>query len=54
MSMIVSWNVRGMNKEARHKEVEAYINTMNVPVVGLLETRVKQNKMAHIRQKFGN
>ncbi|XP_058763491.1 uncharacterized protein LOC131636928 [Vicia villosa] len=52
--MICTWNVRGINKEARHRKVKSYLNKFNVPVVGLLETRVKQHNADRIRRKFGN
>lgn len=52
--MIVTWNVRGINKEARHKEVCSYLHSFDVPIVALLETRVKKHNADRIRSKFGN
>ncbi|XP_058722962.1 uncharacterized protein LOC131594771 [Vicia villosa] len=52
--MISTWNVRGMNKDIRHREVSSYLHSMQVPIIALLETRVKQDKADRIRSKFGN
>ncbi|XP_058753527.1 uncharacterized protein LOC131626708 [Vicia villosa] len=48
------WNVRGINKEARHREVNSYFSTFKVPIIALLETRVKKDNASKIRRKFGN
>ncbi|CAK8574902.1 unnamed protein product [Lathyrus sativus] len=51
--MIVTWNVRGINKQARHREISSYISTFSVPICALLETKVKQNNADKIRKSFG-
>lgn len=52
--MITTWNVRGINKEARSREVSSYLSTFKVPVIALLETRVKHVNADRVRKKFGN
>lgn len=52
--MIVTWNVRGMNKEARHKDIYSSCSEFQVPIIALLETRVKNNNAEKIRNCFGN
>lgn len=52
--MISTWNVRGINKEERHKADSSYLYVLNVPIVALLETRVKQVNANKIRRAFGN
>ena len=51
--MMVSWNVRGINKVARNKEVSSYLHSFNVPIVALLETRVKMHNAKKVRNKIG-
>ncbi|XP_058760042.1 uncharacterized protein LOC131633337 [Vicia villosa] len=52
--MISTWNFRGINKEVRHREVSSYFSTFKVPIIALLETRVKKDNVSTIRRKFGN
>lgn len=54
MQMITSWNVRGINKEARKREVRSYLHVLQVPVIALLKTRVKLDNAHIIRLKLGN
>ena len=42
------WNVRGFNKEAKHKVVRQWIQNKGLQFGGLLETRVKESKSAQI------
>lgn len=51
--MILSWNVRGLNKKARHLEISAHLKNLLVPCVALLETRVKSSNAGKIRKVFG-
>lgn len=52
--MIIStWNVRGMNKSLRQREVIKFIRDNDVGILGLLETRIKQPKADSIRRQFG-
>ncbi|XP_058776279.1 uncharacterized protein LOC131650591 [Vicia villosa] len=52
--MITTWNVRGINKESRHREVSSYIHTLQVPIIALLETRIKETNADRIRRTFIN
>lgn len=52
--MIVTWNVRGLNKRARHIEIGAHIKNMQVSYVAMLETRVKLNNVNKIRKVFSS
>ncbi|XP_058733883.1 uncharacterized protein LOC131605555 [Vicia villosa] len=52
--MITSWNVRGLNKDAKHREVNSFLYTVQVPIVALLETIVKQINAERIRKSFGS
>lgn len=51
--MIVTWNVRGLNKIARHNEIGAHLGNMKVSCVAMLETRVKENNANKVRRVFG-
>ncbi|XP_074302880.1 uncharacterized protein LOC141637214 [Silene latifolia] len=47
--MIIStWNIRGFNKAIKHSEVVSFLRTNKVDIIGILETRVKQNKAKKI------
>lgn len=50
---IACWNVRGLNKPLRQREVVRFLRSNNVALVGLLGTRVKQNKAGNARKLFG-
>ena len=47
MSMLF-WNVRGMNKKGRRKDIKNHINKYHLSVIGLLETKVKSSKAERI------
>lgn len=51
--MILTWNVRGLNKRIRHLEIRAHLKNLHVPCIALLETKVKQNNTHKIRHQFG-
>lgn len=42
--IIASWNVRGMNNPIKTKEIKHFLDVHNVSVVGLMETKIKENK----------
>ncbi|XP_019248332.1 PREDICTED: uncharacterized protein LOC109227587 [Nicotiana attenuata] len=51
--MIVStWNIRGLNKPFKQKELVLFLKKYKVEVMGLVETRVKENKAKRIAQKI--
>ncbi|XP_020249670.1 uncharacterized protein LOC109827119 [Asparagus officinalis] len=42
------WNVRGMNKASRRRDIKRHIHSLKPSVVGLLETKVKSSKSHRI------
>ncbi|XP_019240016.1 PREDICTED: uncharacterized protein LOC109220010 [Nicotiana attenuata] len=42
------WNIRGVNKVYKQKELRKYIRIKNIKLLGLLETRVKQHRWSKI------
>ncbi|XVF73951.1 hypothetical protein PTKIN_Ptkin13bG0022100 [Pterospermum kingtungense] len=48
---VLIWNVRGFNCPLKQKEVVNRINTSNVDIVCLLETRIKQHKVQRVVDK---
>ncbi|XP_058750195.1 uncharacterized protein LOC131623214 [Vicia villosa] len=51
--MIVSWNIRGLNKVAKQKEISSRLFKLQPNIAILLETRVKKEKAEKWRQKIG-
>ena len=51
--MMVAWNVRGLNKSGKIKEVSSRLHDLHPAIVILIETRVKSNKAPVIRGKLG-
>lgn len=51
---MITWNVMGINKRARHMKIIAHIKKINVSYVALLETRVNSNNSSAIRKRFGD
>ncbi|XP_062088459.1 uncharacterized protein LOC133795020 [Humulus lupulus] len=45
MDRILSWNVRGINSQHKHREIKHLILSKNVGLVSLLETKVKNKNM---------
>ena len=53
--MIISaWNVRGMNSPDKTKEVRHFLETNNISVIGLMETKIKEGNARKIYKKFGS
>ncbi|XP_058746350.1 uncharacterized protein LOC131619250 [Vicia villosa] len=50
--MIVSWNLRGLNKVGKIKDISSRLVDLNPDIALLIETRVKENKAAAIRNKL--
>ncbi|XP_019224481.1 PREDICTED: uncharacterized protein LOC109206146 [Nicotiana attenuata] len=42
------WNVRGVNKRYKQKELANYIKSKNVKIAGLMETRVKEHNFKRV------
>ncbi|XP_019248742.1 PREDICTED: uncharacterized protein LOC109228008 [Nicotiana attenuata] len=50
--MIIStWNIRGLNKPYKQKELRNFLQKNKVDILGCLETRVKEKKAKNILQK---
>lgn len=45
MNNIVAWNVRGLRKGSKQLEVAKFLALKNISLFGLLETKVKRNKL---------
>lgn len=52
MVSILSWNVRGLNAPNKQKEIKLLCNEERVGLIGLLETKVKQNKVDQLANKM--
>jgi hypothetical protein len=50
--MILSWNVRGLNKPGKIKEISSLLYNLRPVIVILLETRVKYNNADCVRKKL--
>lgn len=50
--MLVSWNVRGLNKAGKLREISSHLLKLQPTIVVLIETRVKQEKAQKIRDKL--
>jgi hypothetical protein len=50
--MIVAWNIRGLNKAGKVREVGSRLLSLKPTLVVLIETRVKHNKHDNIRNKL--
>lgn len=42
------WNVRGVNKRYKQKELHNYIRNKNIKLAGLMETRVKEKNFKRV------
>ncbi|XP_074347302.1 uncharacterized protein LOC141686147 [Apium graveolens] len=47
-----SWNVRGLNKGPRQKELQNFVSMYNISLMGILETKVKAHNSVGISKKF--
>lgn len=50
--ILLSWNIRGLNNPNKIKEIKQYLESNHVCLVGLMETRVKENNEKNIQKKF--
>jgi len=48
MSHIASWNVRGLNWPNKQEDVKLFLHLRKVGMVGLLETKIKSQKVDQI------
>src|SRR4051812_9779869 len=51
--MIISWNVRGLNKAGKCREIATRLKKLSPAIGILIETRVKYNKKDGVRNKLG-
>ncbi|XP_058722236.1 uncharacterized protein LOC131594157 [Vicia villosa] len=51
-TMIIAWNLRGLNKMGKIKEISSRFVGLNPDIVVLIETRVKDNKAGAVRNKL--
>ena len=49
---VIVWNVRGLNHPCKQKEVVSRVSRLDVDMVCLLETRVKEHKIQSIVDKW--
>ncbi|KAH0696002.1 hypothetical protein KY289_013484 [Solanum tuberosum] len=49
---MLSWNVRGLNGPNKQKEVKLLCSEEHVGLVGLLETKIKSNKIDQVADKL--
>jgi exonuclease III len=50
--MIVSWNIRGLNKAGKVREISSRLQRLTPAISVLIETRVKAQNATRIRQKL--
>lgn len=50
--MIVAWNVKGLNKIGKVREISSHLSNLNPNIAILIETRVKSRKVDQIRNKL--
>lgn len=52
MVNLLSWNIRGLNSPNKQKEIRLLCNEQEARLVGLLETKVKVNKIEGLANKL--
>lgn len=50
--MIISWNMRGLNKAGKFGEISSRLQNLNPAITVLIETRVKEKNADRIRKKM--
>ena len=50
--MILAWNVRGLNKSGKIKEISSHLHDLKPDIIILIETRVKSGKAVPVRNKL--
>ncbi|XP_070017064.1 uncharacterized protein LOC142172435 [Nicotiana tabacum] len=46
------WNVRGINKRYKQKEIKQYLIENHIKIAGLVEAKVKENNAQHVAGKI--
>lgn len=49
---VITWNIRGLNKTYKQKEVREFIRSNNKALIALVEHRVKEHKTNDIIKKI--
>lgn len=52
MTNIVSWNIHGLNWPTKQEELNVFLHKNNIGILGLLETKVKIQKVETIATKI--
>lgn len=52
--MIVSWNIRGLNKLAKLREISSRLYSLQTDIAILIETHVKKANADVCRKRLGN
>lgn len=52
--MLCSWNVRGLNKPHKIREVGRFLAKNDIVIVGLFETKVKNKNICEVQRILGN
>ncbi|XP_059315374.1 uncharacterized protein LOC132065978 [Lycium ferocissimum] len=48
-----SWNIRGLNRPFKQKELKTFLLKNKVSLLGCLETKIKQDKVRKVRKNLG-
>ncbi|XP_058222932.1 uncharacterized protein LOC131332652 [Rhododendron vialii] len=51
MIKIASWNIRGLNSPRKQMEIKKFIHTSRLSLIGIVETKVRQENLAVVMQK---
>lgn len=49
-----SWNVRGLNKAFKQKELKSFMLKNKVVILGCLETKVRASSTERVQRKLGS
>lgn len=52
MVKILSWNMRGLNGLSKQKEIKLICNELEVDLIGLVETKIRYNRVSMIAEKL--
>ena len=52
MSQVASWNMRGLNWPNKQEDVKLFLHQNNIGLVGLIETKIRQQKADSIASTF--
>jgi len=52
MNNLASWNIWGLNWPNKQEDVKIFLHENKIGLVGLLETKIKENKVEKARKLF--